>query len=44
MPLIGLDGAELYYERRGDGPPVLCVMGATGDAGHFERLAGLLAD
>jgi pimeloyl-ACP methyl ester carboxylesterase len=25
------------------GPPVLLIMGATGDAGHFERLAELLA-
>src|SRR5215216_4749621 len=44
MPLISVGGAELYHERRGDGPPVLCVMGATGDAGHFETLADLLAD
>ncbi len=29
---------------RGDGPPVLLVMGATGDAGHFETVAELLAD
>ena len=34
---------ELYYEIRGTGPPVLLIMGATGDAGHFDVLAGSLA-
>ena len=38
-----VDGAELYYERRGSGPPVLFIPGATGDAGHFARVAELLA-
>lgn len=44
MPTIRVNGAEIYYEVRGDGPPVLFIMGATGDAGHFEELADLLAD
>jgi len=39
-----VNGAELYYERRGSGPPVLFIPGATGDAGHFTRVAELLAD
>ena len=34
----------LFHEVRGAGPPVLLIMGATGDGGHFERLAELLAD
>jgi pimeloyl-ACP methyl ester carboxylesterase len=34
----------LYHEIRGEGPPVLLIMGATGDGGHFERFAELLAD
>ncbi|HXT44181.1 MAG TPA: alpha/beta fold hydrolase [Pseudonocardiaceae bacterium] len=29
---------------RGTGPPVLLVMGTTGDAGHFDKVADLLAD
>ncbi len=44
MPTITVNGAELYHEVRGDGPPVLLIMGGTGDAGHFETLAELLAD
>lgn len=39
-----VNGAELYYELRGSGPSVLFISGATGDAGHFERVAGFLAD
>ena len=44
MPLLSVDGAELYHEVRGDGPPVLLIMGMTGDGGHFDTLADVLAD
>jgi pimeloyl-ACP methyl ester carboxylesterase len=44
MPRVTVNEAELYYEVRGSGPPVLLIMGATGDGGHFDTLAGLLAD
>jgi pimeloyl-ACP methyl ester carboxylesterase len=44
MPRVTVNGTELYYETRGDGPPVLLIMGATGDGGHFDELAGVLAD
>jgi pimeloyl-ACP methyl ester carboxylesterase len=44
MPTLAVNGAELYHQVRGEGPPVLLIMGATGDAGHFDVLAGLLAD
>src|SRR4029077_1146924 len=44
MPGVTGNGAELYYEVRGAGPPVLLIMGATGDGGHFDALADLLAD
>lgn len=44
MPTIAVNGAELYHEVWGDGPAVLLIMGATGDCGHFDRLAELLAD
>ncbi len=37
------NGTELYYERRGSGPPVLFIPGATGDAGHFEPVAEALS-
>jgi pimeloyl-ACP methyl ester carboxylesterase len=42
--VLEVNGTELYYEARGAGPPLLLIMGATGDGGHFERLAELLAD
>jgi len=35
---------ELYYEARGDGPPLLLIMGASGCGGVFGRFAELLAD
>jgi pimeloyl-ACP methyl ester carboxylesterase len=44
MPVVAVNGAELYHEIRGDGPPVLLIMGATGDGGHFDAIVGMLAD
>ena len=44
MPRIAANEADLYYEVRGTGPAVLLIMGATGDGGHFDQLADLLAD
>jgi pimeloyl-ACP methyl ester carboxylesterase len=44
MPRVIANATELYYEVRGTGPALLCIMGASGDAGHFEELADLLAD
>jgi pimeloyl-ACP methyl ester carboxylesterase len=42
--MVRVNGAELYHELRGSGPSVLFIMGATGDGGHFDTLADLLAD
>ena len=42
--MLEVNGTELYHEVRGGGAPLLLIMGATGDAGHFERFAELLAD
>src|SRR4051794_27536748 len=44
MPSVMVNGAELYHEVRGTGPPVLLMMGATGDGGHFDAFARVLAD
>ena len=41
--LAEVNGAQIYYEIRGSGPPLLLIMGLTGDAGWFEPLAELLA-
>lgn len=44
MPIATVGPVRLYYELRGSGPPVLFIMGATGDAGHFATVADRLAD
>jgi pimeloyl-ACP methyl ester carboxylesterase len=44
MPVISVNGAELYYQRRGRGPSLLLIMGASGDGGVFDAFADLLAD
>jgi pimeloyl-ACP methyl ester carboxylesterase len=41
---VEVNGAQIYYEVRGSGPPLLLIMGLTGDAGWFEPLAELLAE
>lgn len=41
---VRVNGADLYHELRGSGPPILFIMGATGDGGVFERVAEQLAD
>lgn len=41
--IAAVGGAELYYEVRGRGPSVLLIPGATGDAGHFDQAADVLA-
>jgi pimeloyl-ACP methyl ester carboxylesterase len=44
MRTAAVGPVQLYYEVRGSGPPLLLIMGATGDAGHFATVADLLAD
>jgi len=41
---ISTNGTEIYCEVRGSGPAVLFISGATGDAGHFERVADALSN
>ena len=41
---IEVNGARIYHEVRGSGPSVFFIAGATGDGGHFERVAELLSD
>jgi pimeloyl-ACP methyl ester carboxylesterase len=41
---IEVNGIRIYYERRGSGPTVLFVSGASGDAGHWTTVADILAD
>jgi pimeloyl-ACP methyl ester carboxylesterase len=42
--LLEVNGARIYHEVRGSGPSVLFIAGATGDGGHFQRVAELLSD
>ena len=39
MPIVTVGPVQLYYEVRGSGPPVLFIMGATGDAGTLRQLS-----
>lgn len=41
---VEANATTLYYERRGSGPSLLLIQGATGDAGYFEDVAQELAD
>jgi pimeloyl-ACP methyl ester carboxylesterase len=44
MATIAVNGTTLYYERRGDGPPLLFISGGPGDAGFWPETADALAD
>lgn len=37
------DGADLYFERRGDGPPLLMITGGGGDCAYYSVVADILA-
>ncbi|MEU2424915.1 alpha/beta hydrolase [Streptomyces sp. NPDC007851] len=41
---LPVDGAKLYYEVRGSGPALLVIVGAGGDGGMYDGLAGVLSD
>lgn len=42
--MADVNGTSLYYERRGTGPSVVLITGATGDAAWYEEAAGILSD
>jgi len=37
------DGADIYFERRGEGPPLLMIAGGGGDCGGYSAAADVLA-
>src|SRR5438093_6176558 len=41
---VPANGTELYYEARGDGPPLLLIAGGLADAGQFTALGEALAE
>ncbi len=44
MPTVQTNGVETYYERRGDGPPIVFVHGAVVDHGQWLPQAEALSD
>jgi pimeloyl-ACP methyl ester carboxylesterase/DNA-binding transcriptional MerR regulator len=38
------EGTDLYFERRGDGPPLLMITGGGGDCAYYSAVADLLAN
>jgi pimeloyl-ACP methyl ester carboxylesterase len=40
--IVEVNGAAIYHEIRGAGPPLLFISGSTGDAGHFDQVANAL--
>lgn len=42
--LVEINGAQIYHEVRGSGPPLLLIVGLTGDAGWFQPLSETLAE
>jgi hypothetical protein len=38
------EGAQIYCERRGNGPLLLLITGALDDAGFYSSAAEILAD
>ncbi|WP_460062287.1 alpha/beta fold hydrolase [Streptomyces sp. YKOK-I1] len=42
--VLETDGARLYHEVRGNGPALLMISGAGGDAGYYTAVAEDLAD
>jgi pimeloyl-ACP methyl ester carboxylesterase len=41
---VTTEGDALYYEVRGQGPPLLMIPGGSGDAAWYSRVADILAD
>jgi len=39
MPFVRTDGMELHYEERGEGPPLLLLMGLGADGSAWEKHA-----
>src|SRR5262245_36597271 len=40
---VATEGDELYYEVRGQGPPLVMIAGGGGDAGFYSLVAPILA-
>lgn len=43
MPLAEINGIHVYHETRGEGPPLLLILGLAGDVSEYTRLIDGLA-
>jgi pimeloyl-ACP methyl ester carboxylesterase len=43
MPVVTVDGVELFYKERGSGSPILLVHGMGGNADVWDEAFDLLA-
>ncbi|WP_216900498.1 alpha/beta fold hydrolase [Nocardia alni] len=41
--IVEIDGADIYYERRGEGPALLMIAGGWGDGTSYGPVADMLA-
>ena len=41
---VHVNGADLYCQQRGSGPPVLFIAGALGDGGFYDKVCEELAN
>ncbi len=37
------EGAGIYCERQGNGPPLIFITGTMGDAGYYSPISDILA-
>ncbi len=44
MPFLQVGDIRMHYHLRGKGPPLVLIMGLSGDLLRWERLACLLED
>ncbi len=44
MPTLSVNGIQMYYERRGEGAPLVLIVGLTTDISEWEEIIGRLAE
>ena len=40
MPVLAVEGADIYYEVHGKGPPMLLLSGTACDGGFLDATSG----
>lgn len=44
MPYVSVNGIEMYYERTGQGEPIVLITGLAGDVSFWNKTVPLLSD